>query len=315
MGDQAHLEQLENGAIQWNEWRRQNPEVEPDLSKFDLVNIDCRKEDRARAKQYAKEQALRKPVPGVLTPIVVPLMKGSVKGRRTPLGAINFANTNLSDSNLEYCNLMDADLSGANCRNADLSYASLDRANLHDAGLYNANLRGASLRAADLSDADLARALLLNADLSGAALNGVRLRQTVFAGTNLSGAAGLTRCLHWGPSVLDSRTLELSSMLPLSFLRACGLPEKMIENLKSILFSAREYFSCFVSYSTGDQSFTERLHADLQDSGVRCWFMQDDMLPGDRILDTIDKEVSGHERFLLILSEHALARYCQVDPS
>jgi TIR domain len=33
-----------------------------------------------------------------------------------------------------------------------------------------------------------------------------------------------------------------------------------------------QMYSCFISYSSKDQDFAERLHADLQNMGVRCWF-------------------------------------------
>ena len=33
-----------------------------------------------------------------------------------------------------------------------------------------------------------------------------------------------------------------------------------------------EFYSCFISYSSKDEEFAKRLHADLQSNGVRCWF-------------------------------------------
>jgi len=33
----------------------------------------------------------------------------------------------------------------------------------------------------------------------------------------------------------------------------------------------------FISYSSKDQAFAERLHADLQNKGVRCWFAPHDL--------------------------------------
>ena len=38
-----------------------------------------------------------------------------------------------------------------------------------------------------------------------------------------------------------------------------------------------QYFSCFISYSTHDQEFADRLYADLQAKGVRCWFAPHDI--------------------------------------
>ena len=108
------------------------------------------------------------------------------------------------------------------------------------------------------------------------------------------------------PSIIDYRTLERSGRLPLSFLRGVGLPDSFIECLPSLLHQAIQRYSCFISYSTKDQDFAERLHADLQNKGVRCWFAPHDLRIGDKILDTIDAAVRLRDKVLLILSEHSI---------
>jgi hypothetical protein len=95
--------------------------------------------------------------------------------------------------------------------------------------------------------------------------------------------------------------------LPLSFLRGCGLPERLINYLPSILEQAIRFYSCFISYSSKDEAFARRLHADLQDKGVRCWFAPKDMPIGAKILDTIDEAIRLRDKVLLILSEHSIA--------
>jgi hypothetical protein len=66
-------------------------------------------------------------------------------------------------------------------------------------------------------------------------------------------------------------------------------------------------YSCFLSYSSRDQEFAERLYADLQNKGVRCWFAPHDMPIGSKILDTIDEAIRLRDKLLLVLSEHAIA--------
>src|SRR6202035_3144656 len=73
-------------------------------------------------------------------------------------------------------------------------------------------------------------------------------------------------------STIDHRTLQKSGPLPFSFLRGVGLPDRLIDYLPSLLAQAIQHYSCFISYSTKDEEFARRLHADLQDKGVRCWF-------------------------------------------
>ena len=128
----------------------------------------------------------------------------------------------------------------------------------------------------------------------------------MFGNTNLSGAGGLDVCDHIGPSVVDFATLSLSGRLPLPFLRGCGLPDRLIEYLPSLLNETFRYNSCFISYSTTDETFAKRLHADLQDAGVRCWFAPEDLKTGDKYDEVFDRAIDVHDRTLLILSGHSV---------
>ncbi|MGA9347983.1 MAG: toll/interleukin-1 receptor domain-containing protein [Anaerolineae bacterium] len=67
-----------------------------------------------------------------------------------------------------------------------------------------------------------------------------------------------------------------------------------------------QYYTCFMSHSSKDQAFAERLHADLQDKGVHCWFAPEDMKIGDRIRPAIDRAIQSYDRLLLVLSEHSI---------
>ena len=120
---------------------------------------------------------------------------------------------------------------------------------------------------ADLSYAHLYFANFRNAILANANLTGASLLETAFAGTKVSATKGLATCVHEGPSILDYRTLQQFGQLPLSFLRGCGLPDNLIEYLPSLLNEPIQFYSCFISYSSKDDDFARRLHADLQDRG------------------------------------------------
>jgi hypothetical protein len=52
--------------------------------------------------------------------------------------------------------------------------------------------------------------------------------------------------------------LRRSGPLPLIFLRGVGLPEPLIDYLPSLLHQPIQFYSCFVSYSSKDQTFAER---------------------------------------------------------
>ncbi len=169
-----------------------------------------------------------------------------------------------------------------------------------------ADLSAADLCGADLSGADLRGANLSGAYLRGANLSRARLYETVFADTRLTEAKGLDSCVHDGPSTIDHRTLAKSGKLPMAFLRGCGVPDALIDYLPSLLGDALQFYSCFISYSSKDQDFAERLHADLQNKGVRCWFAPEDLKIGARTRPAIDEAIRVRDKLLLILSEKSI---------
>jgi len=148
--------------------------------------------------------------------------------------------------------------------------------------------------------------VLQYADLSRANLTHATLGETVFASVDLTSVIGLETCHHLRPSIIDVQTLQQSGSLPLPFLRGIGLPEPLIDYLPSLFNQAIRYYSCFISYSTKDQEFAERLHADLQNKGIRCWYAPHDMPIGGKILDEIDAAMRMRDKVLLILSEHSI---------
>jgi len=207
----------------------------------------------------------------------------------------------LSGANLSWTNLSGADLSGADLSGADLNGADLSEAHLSGAHLSWAHLSEAILSSANLSEAHLSEAILSSANLSEA-----HLIETIFANTALNDVQGLDACVHHGPSTIDHRTLAASGPLPRSFLRGCGLPDEFIEYLPSLLNQAIQFYSCFISYSTKDQLFVERLHADLQNKNVRCWFAPHDLPIGAKTWDAIDEAIRRRDKVLLVLSQAAI---------
>jgi Pentapeptide repeats (8 copies) len=176
----------------------------------------------------------------------------------------------LSEANLSGAILIGADLNSADLSGADLSGADLNSAHLWHANLSGTNLRGAGLGSTDLTVANLSGAnlsgirlfstILRETNLSGADLSYVTFIETFFVNVDLTNVIGLDTSEHLGPSSIDFRTLQKSPNLPLAFLRGVGLPDRLIDNLPSLLNQAIEFYSCFISYSSKDQGFAERLH-------------------------------------------------------
>ena len=269
---------LQTAPEDWNAWRDEHPDLRIDLAKADLsgqdlqgINLQNARLDKAR------------------------LVKTNLSG------------SDLSGASLRRVNARKAVLVGARLRGADLAMSNLLEADLAEADLYKADLREARLTGANLATAGLVRADLLGAQLHKANFTGALLSETVFADTTLNSVRGLDTCRHRGPSIMDLRTLQLSGNLPLVFLQGCGLPERVISQLPSILDQTGQYYSCFIGYAGRDDAFANHLHAELQKYGVRCWYAPEDMKIGAKILDSLDQAIQLNDKVLLVLSASSLS--------
>ncbi len=248
MANQEQLDLLKQGVPQWNEWRKQHPQTQPDLSGADL----------SRA-----------------------VLRGA---------------------NLSGANLRGADLLGAEMIEADLSRAILIEADLSRSDLSRAILTGANLRDAVLTGVNLSYAYLVDAILTGA-----NLLFTTIANVDLRATTGLTEIDHIGPSHVELHSVQLpQDGSALNFLRGAGVPDEWIDFWRSTAMHPIQYHSCFISYSSKDERLARRLHADLQASGVRCWFAPEDLKIGDTFRQRIDEAIHLQEKLLLLLSEHAI---------
>jgi hypothetical protein len=282
MANEEHVARLKRGVAAWNAWRADNESVDPDLSGANLNRVMLRSANLVSAKLSRAE-----------------LISADLSG--ADLSGANLLSAYLISANLTGAALTGATLLYADLRKANLSGAKLCRTKLSAANLSDANLSHANLSHADLIQADLTRADLTRADLSDASFF-----ETVFTNVDLSNVIGLDTCIHEGPSSIDHRTLEKSPNLPLTFLRGVGLPDRLIDYLPSLLNQPIQFYSCFISYSVKDQDIAARLHADLQNKGVRCWFAPHDLPIGAKILDGIDEAIRLRDKVLLILSEHSI---------
>jgi hypothetical protein len=308
MADEEHVALLTQDVDAWNAWRRENMGVRPDLREADLSGARLSGADLLRASlgganlggAHLSGARLSEAELGEAD------LRGAVLGRAHLSGA-DLRDAELGGADLRGADFIEANLRRAHLGRADLRGAKLIEADLGRADLREANLGGADLREANLGGAHLGGANLSEATLGGANLGGATLHKTIFGDTNFAGATGLETCRHVGPSILDHQTLQKSGPLPLAFLRGVGLPDTLIEYLPSLLNQPIQFYSCFISYSGKDQEFAERLHADLQNKGVRCWFAPHDMPIGAKILDALDEAIRLRDKVLLILSEDAIA--------
>lgn len=99
-----------------------------------------------------------------------------------------------------------------------------------------------NLRKADLSGTNLADVSLNRSEIDDTNFRGALINETVFSNLDMSKAKGLESCIHHGPSTIDYRTLQHSSLLPLQFLRGCGLSDRVIDYLPTLLNESIQFF-------------------------------------------------------------------------
>jgi hypothetical protein len=91
------------------------------------------------------------------------------------------------------------------------------------------------------------------------------------------------------------------------FLRGIGFTETQIEYLPSLLTPRPiQYQSLFISYASQDEAVAKQLHTDLCKKDVPCWFAPHDLRPGTPILRGLEEAIYLQDKFLLILSMHAV---------
>ena len=190
--------------------------------------------------------------------------------------------------------------------------AFLIESSLNNTKFIRADLTNANLCNSNLSFSDLTSSILFYADLSRVEFFDTRISQatvgfTIFADTDIWRVIGLETLNHLGPSSVSINSLILSEgRIPESFLRGAGVPDNVIEYVFSLTEQEFEYHSCFISHSSKDKEFVDRLHSDLQSKGVRCWYSPEDLKIGDKIRQSIDQSIRIQDKLLLVLSRNSI---------
>ena len=291
MANPEHLEILQQGVEEWNKFRREHPAARPDLTEAYLYGAKLSGADLSGA---------------------------GLRGANlcAYLSRADLSRSDLSGADLSAADLYKADLNAAILREANLRRAILREANLRESNLRGVTLSGANLYRADLSAADLSKADLVGANLFGAKFDGADLSRANFTGAraggtnfayvDLSTSGGLETIVHMAPSTIGIDTIYLSrGKIPEGFLRGCGVPARFVTYM-GLLVESPKYYTCFISYSSQDQEFAERPHADLQAKGVPCWFAAEDLKIGQKFQEKIEDSIRRHDKLLLVLSEKSI---------
>lgn len=196
MANSEHLAILNEGVTRWNLWRKENPDIKPDLSEADLVSRDLSGIDFHNTNLYRAiiadanfteanlSHASLEEVCGVGPKFTKAIL------RDTYFYAANIAEAIFIEADLTDANFGDAWLNEANFSNATLNNTSISGSELQDSKFINAKILNSSLLCS----------VFIRADFSNAELNNVNLLGGIFLDSIMEGTS-IIGCRVWGISV------------------------------------------------------------------------------------------------------------------
>ncbi|MBN8564240.1 MAG: pentapeptide repeat-containing protein [Leptolyngbya sp. UWPOB_LEPTO1] len=234
MAEQEQVEILKQGVEVWNNWRKRNTTIIPDLSEADLseavlpeINLSVTNLYGARLNNTNLRDAsfvgadLRKAI--LVNANLIKTKFGKAKLNEANLSGAEMMEAKLIKANLEGACLIGVDLSDASLREANLSRAIFQHAELQEAdfrpytlqeggaikfwlddGYTRQNFAEAIFREANLREATFRGADLRNADFSAANLSGVDFRGADLSNTRLTGA-----CVEGWNISSDTKTVNV----------------------------------------------------------------------------------------------------------
>ncbi|MGD9362641.1 MAG: toll/interleukin-1 receptor domain-containing protein [Desulfobacterales bacterium] len=324
MPNQEHFEIVRQGVDEWNQWRKENPEIEPDLSEIDLSDMKLNNANLS-------DTDLRRSILRNTDFRGASLVRADLRAANINKASFNLAKlrkANFSEAYLRESDLSEADLTrayfiradlvrvdlwGTDLTKADFRWAYLIGTDLKQANLTRADLRWAhlsesNLNQTNLNKANLVKASIIKTNLHHASLKNVMMAWTNFGDVDLSLTKELFTAQHFGPSSIGIDTVMRSDgKIPETFLRETGVSENIIQNVALLTEKGLSHQSCFISHSGKDSDFAEKLFTDLQNRGVRCWYASEDLKIGDKTWDSIYHYIRMRDIVLLILSEDSIA--------
>ena len=166
----ALLNRGPEGVSAWNEWKRQNPGIRPELRNSDLTGADLTGVDLSEAN-----------------------LSGAC------LDNVNLTSANLWRLYVSGASFQSADLSRAHMAWSYLAYVNFDQAILRSTMLKEANLTGSNFREANLEGSDLSATYLLGTNLTNANMSNVILEHASLIESDVSGTT-LTGSFVYGVS-------------------------------------------------------------------------------------------------------------------
>ena len=281
MPNETHFEIIQQGVEGWNQWREDNPEIEPDLSDVDLSDL---KLNNANLSDTDLRRSILKNTDFRGANLVrADLRAASISKASFNLAKLREANfseayireSDLSEADLKRAyfiradlvrvDLWETDLARADFRWAYLIGTDLKQANLTRADLRWAHLSVSNLSEANLSNANLIKASIIKTNLHHTNLQGVSMAWTHFGDVDLSLTKELYTAQHYGPSSIGIDTIMRSDgKIPETFLRETGVSDNIIQNIALLTEEGLSHQNCFISYAAKDLEVDFQQHVQAR---------------------------------------------------
>ena len=202
----------------------------------------------------------------------------------------------LDGINLDNCRFDGSNFQEVSLRNCSFNYSVLINVNFGKSDLTNVNFKNAFLNGANFTDAILDRANFKNAELG----------RTLFLNTNLSDVKGLDETKNVTGSEISFSTLTKSSFqVSEKFMRNAGVSLGLIEDLRRGKRIATKYSTCFLSYSSRNKEFAQKIYYSLLEAGVRVYWDASNLLAGEYLDVQLINAIKENDRTITIFSEYS----------
>lgn len=210
----------------------------------------------------------------------------------------NFSGIDLTNTSIKKCNLIGAKL-GKWIFSSDI---------LTPSGLGVFTSQGVIMEDTAFIESVISNLIIDSPVTSNVKFQNCRISGSTFINLDFRQIQGLETTRHRGPSFIGIDCFYKSQgKIPEVFLRGAGVPDSMITFMKSLTHEdVIQFYTCFISYSSKDSEFTEKLYDDLQKEGVRVWYAPEDLKIGDKTMPTIDRAIRIRDKLMIVLSENSI---------
>lgn len=263
--NKKHLRILKRGVTSWNNWRKKNPDVIPELAGLELSYYDL---DEINLSQADLRKANLSNLSSCRSTFDYANLQGA-NLNQVWFNNSNFDNANLGRASLRFVNFNEAKLIEANFYSSKLSSVEFCSANLRKANLDEANIIGTDFREANCNKASFNNTKISDSFVYGASfwetnLNEVKLENVYISPdgqyglpiTDLS-LAQITFSHRYNPSTTRK------------FIHNCKLEEEAIELASTIVDKYGDYSHTygFRVFCNSYENYQEIPHYEIRRDG------------------------------------------------